>query len=223
MFAGHVGAALAIGRVERRVNVGVFVAAALLLDVVLWIFVLLGVESVDIPANFAATHQPQYRFPYSHGLLASLAWSVIAGVAAFTSLGRLQRVGLRVAVLVGVAVFSHWPLDALVHAPELPLVGAGSSKVGFGLWANMPVALVTEAVIVLVGLWLFVRGSCLSRAQSTSLIVLCVLVMGLTAVGMTVVPAPPSARAMAASSLVTLLFVCALVYWIARLPSGERT
>jgi hypothetical protein len=30
MFAGHVGAALAIGRAERCVNVGVFVTAALL-------------------------------------------------------------------------------------------------------------------------------------------------------------------------------------------------
>ena len=28
MFAGHVGVALAVGRVERRVNLGVFVAAA---------------------------------------------------------------------------------------------------------------------------------------------------------------------------------------------------
>lgn len=28
MFAGHIGVALAIGRAERRVNVGVFVFAA---------------------------------------------------------------------------------------------------------------------------------------------------------------------------------------------------
>ena len=33
MFAGHIGTALAIGRAERAVNVGVFIAAALLLDV----------------------------------------------------------------------------------------------------------------------------------------------------------------------------------------------
>ena len=37
MFAGHVGVALAIGAAERRVSVGVFVAAALLLDLVLWL------------------------------------------------------------------------------------------------------------------------------------------------------------------------------------------
>jgi hypothetical protein len=42
MFAGHIGAGLALGRAERGVNVGVFVAAALLLDVVLWLLVLAG-------------------------------------------------------------------------------------------------------------------------------------------------------------------------------------
>ena len=34
MFAGHLGVGLALGRAERRVNVGVFIAAGLLLDVV---------------------------------------------------------------------------------------------------------------------------------------------------------------------------------------------
>lgn len=72
MFAGHLGAALAIGRSERRINVGFFVLAALLLDVVLWLFVLLGWESVIIPPTFSATHQPEFVFPFSHGLVASI-------------------------------------------------------------------------------------------------------------------------------------------------------
>ena len=70
MFAGHIGAALAIGRAERGLNVGLFIAAALLLDFLLWTFVLMGWESVAIPADFAATHQAEFVFPYSHGLLA---------------------------------------------------------------------------------------------------------------------------------------------------------
>lgn len=42
MFVGHVGAAMVLHRAERRLNLGVFVFAALLLDVVLWAFVLQG-------------------------------------------------------------------------------------------------------------------------------------------------------------------------------------
>jgi hypothetical protein len=72
MFAGHVGAALAIGRGERRINPGIFVFASLLLDVLLWIFVLVGWEAVTIPPNFAFTHQPEFVFPHSHGLMAAL-------------------------------------------------------------------------------------------------------------------------------------------------------
>ncbi len=66
MFAGHLGTALAFGRAERGVNVGVFVVAALLLDFLLWLFVLLGWESVTIPADFASKHQAEFVFPYSH-------------------------------------------------------------------------------------------------------------------------------------------------------------
>jgi hypothetical protein len=40
MFAGHVGVAVALGRVERRLSLGAIVLAALLLDIVLWLPVL---------------------------------------------------------------------------------------------------------------------------------------------------------------------------------------
>lgn len=218
MFAGHVGAALAIGRAERRVNIGAFVAAALLLDLVLWLFVLLGWESVTITADFASTHQPEFVFPYSHGLLSSLLWSALAGAVAFAWSARLGIPPWRVAVLVAAAVFSHWLLDALVHLPELPLAGAGSPRVGLGLWQAMPVALLVEAGIVAVGLWLFLPGSTMSRGRSIGLAVLSLALLAFTILGMTIAPPPPSAQAMAGSSLVTLVAVCLLACWLGRAP-----
>lgn len=218
MFAGHVGAALAIGRAERRVNIGAFVAAALLLDLVLWLFVLLGWESVTITADFASTHQPEFVFPYSHGLLSSLLWSALAGAVAFAWSARLGMTPWRIAVLVAAAVFSHWLLDALVHLPELPLAGAGSPTVGLGLWQAMPVALLVEAGIVAVGLWLFLPGSTLSRGRSIGLAVLSLALLAFTILGMTIAPPPPSAQAMAGSSLVTLVAVCLLACWLGRAP-----
>jgi hypothetical protein len=217
VFAGHIGAALAIGRAERAVNVGVFVAAALLLDFLLWVFVLFGWESVAIPADFVGTHQPEFAFPYSHGLLASAAWAALAGVAALVLCVHL-RTRWRVATLVAVAVLSHWILDALVHRPELPLAGSGSPRVGLALWDNMPFALTVEAGLVVVGLYLFISGTRIGRNKSIALVVLSGVVMTFTAMGMTTAPAPPSAAAMAGGSLAALAVVCALAYWLGRPP-----
>lgn len=215
MFAGHIGAALAIGRSAPRVNVGVFVIAALFLDTALWLFVLLGWESVVIPPTFSATHQPEFVFPLSHGLAASIAWSVLAGLLVLAASSRLGPSRLRAAMLVSAAVFSHWLLDALVHRPELPLAGAGSTSVGLALWQNMPLALAVEAVVLLAGLALYLPGAALSRARKVWLAALCLLVLAFTVAGMTVAPPPPSAKAMASSSLVTIGVVCALVCWLA--------
>ena len=88
---------------------------------------LLGVEAVTIPADFIRTHQPQFVFPWSHGLLAGVGWSALAGVAALACYPRLGPARLRAALLVAAAVFSHWLLDALVHAPELPVAGDSST------------------------------------------------------------------------------------------------
>ncbi len=203
MFAGHIGAALAIGRGAREINVGIFVTAALLLDLLLWLFVLLGWESVAIPADFASTHQPEFVFPYSHGLLASIVWSAAAGAVA----------------LIGVAVLSHWLLDALVHRSELPLAGPGSHPVGLALWNRMPLALALEAALVIVGVYLFTSAARLGRNRSIALGLLSAIAMGLTAVGMTLAPPPPSSTAMAGSSLSALAVVCVLMCWLGRVPS----
>jgi hypothetical protein len=216
LFAGHVGVALAASRVEPRLNVGVLAAASLLLDVALWLFVLLGWESVHIPADFTATHQPQFVFPYSHGLLGSVAWSVLFGAIVFLLCARRRELRWRASILAAGVVFSHWLLDALVHRPELPLVGAASPMVGAGLWNHMPVALVLEAALVAAGMLLFFRAGVLSRGKQLALAALSVLILAFTIAGMTVAPPPPSAAAMAASSLATIVLVSLLVGWLGR-------
>lgn len=222
MFAGHIGAALALGRVERRLNVGVLVTAALLLDLVLWVFVILGWESVTIPADFDSTHQAWFVFPLSHGLVASLAWSVLAAAGAWAACARLGAVRARAAMFVAAAVFSHWLLDALVHRPEMPLIGATSRMVGVGLWDDMAVALLVEAAITVFGIFLFFRGSKLSLGKSFALAALSLAMLAFTVLGMTFAPPPPSAFAMAGSSLVTLVLVCALFAWLGRLPRERQ-
>ena len=138
MFAGHVGAGLVFARMERRVNAGAFIAAALLLDIILW--------SLRAPrarggrllrGSRARRTSPSSRSRSRTGCSPSLMWSVVAGGLLFAASARLgagspaaARVRTRAAWLAGAAVFSHWLLDALVHRPELPV--AGSLRAGLG-------------------------------------------------------------------------------------------
>ena len=218
MFAGHIGAALAIGRAERRINLGALIFAALFIDFALWLFVLLGWESVFIPADFSSTHQPVFDFPYSHSLLAIVAWSVLGGAVVYLWYPHLMEKKFRAAAFVALAVFSHWVLDDLVHVAGLPLAGTGSSRIGLGLWQNMPVALTVEGIILVFGLGLFLYGSGLTLARKFWLTLLSLVTLAFTVVGMTVAPPPPSVTAMAGSSLVTVLAVSALAWWLGRRP-----
>jgi len=69
-----------------------------------------------------------------------------------------------VALFVGLAVFSHWILDLVVHVPDLPLWSDTSIKLGFGLW-NYPVVTFTlEAVLLLSALWLYLRSTSATTA-----------------------------------------------------------
>jgi len=221
VFAGHVGAALAIGRAERRVNVGALVFAAFLLDFLLWLFILLGWESATIPADYTRTHQVAFVFPYSHGLIAAIAWSAIAGACMFVLRPGLFVARRRLGLFVAAAVFSHWLLDALVHVPAMPLIGSGPTKLGLGLWQDMPLALGIEGLVLVAGFCLFVSGRRLSKARTVGLGVLSILLFAVTVIGMTVAPAPPSVDVMALSSLVTVVVVSVLVGWFARSARGE--
>jgi len=78
----------------------------------------------------------------------------------------------------------------------------------------MPVALLLESLLVGAGLWLFLPGAGLARARSAALAALTLLTLVFTILGMTIAPAPPSAHAMAVSSLLTIVVVCALAGWL---------
>lgn len=105
-------------------------------------------------------------------------------------------------------------LDALVHRPELPLVGGASAKVGLALWDHVSVAMLVEAAIVVLGLCMFLPGSGLTRGKAVALAAVTLVILAFTAFGMMLAPAPPSAQAMAISSLVAVVVVSGLYAWL---------
>jgi hypothetical protein len=134
MFVGHYSAALAAKAAEPRAPLWSYVIGCQLLDVGWAGFIMTGVEKANIDPSLPGSPLVLYDMPYTHSLPGAVMWSVGGGLLAKYVL----RVPWRAAVFVGLAVFSHWVADLIVHRPDLEL-WFGGPKVGFGLW-NHPVA-----------------------------------------------------------------------------------
>lgn len=177
---------------------------------------LAGVERADVPPDYARRHYFVFTFPYSHSLIACLAWSALAGGVTWGAARSWVSGRGLAAATVAAAVFSHWILDALVHVPGLPLGGPGSQRVGLGLWDRPPLALGLELAIAVVGLVLFLAGADLPRGRAVGLSILVAVVSVVTVAGMTVAPPPSDMRQPALVSLLVVPLLSLIAGGLAR-------
>ena len=202
MFIGHIAVGFAAKRAAPRASLGVFMAAALLLDFLWPIFMLAGLEHVQIePGNTAVTPLAFVDYPISHSLLTAAAWG-LAAAAAFW-LATRYHAG---AVVVGLAVVSHWFLDVLVHRPDLPLYPGSATLAGLGLWNSVPGTALVEVALLFTGVWLYVTAARSRDRIGTVGLWAFVTLITLLYVGNLAGPPPPSARAVAVVGLVGLVF-----------------
>ena len=201
MFVGHYGISFAAKKAEPTIPLWVLFIAVQLLDVLWAPFVLLGIEKVRIvPGITASNPLDLYYMPYTHSLLAAIGWSVVA----FLVYRAVRPVPPRAAAIVGVAVFSHWVLDFLVHRPDLPLYD-NSAKVGLGLWNLPAVALGLEALLLFGAMWLFLRHT----ARRTAMLVFGVVMLAIQAY--VFFGPPPSSDKAAAGTAFASYVIFALV------------
>jgi len=67
MFVGHLGVGLALSSRARRFRLGTLLGAVMLLDVLLAVFVLAGMEQVIVPPEYAKEHTLEFVFPTRTG------------------------------------------------------------------------------------------------------------------------------------------------------------
>jgi hypothetical protein len=192
MFVGHIAVAFGAKRVAPSVSLGWLVAAVTLLDLLWPPLLLLGVEHVSIvPGATAFTPLVFDSYPWSHSLLMAGIWG---GVLA--AIGRWCRLPVS-AWLLAALVVSHWLLDFLTHAPDLPLWPGASPRVGLGLWNSVPASFAVEGAMWAIGIFLYLRGRSATRWSGRvalwSFIAICTGLWIAGALG----PPPPSARAIA--------------------------
>ena len=215
MFAGHLAAGLALKKVDRKINLGWLFFAALFHDFLLGILVLLGVEQIIIPVDFAQKHYLSFIFPYSHSLVASVIWSLLAFGITYAVLSRwTSRERVRAGLALSLAVFSHFVFDWIVHVPDLPLWSDASPKIGLGLWNNLPLALILEVALVVVGfVFYLVTVKPKSNLNRFGLGILLLVVSSMTVMGQMLAETPPPATGAAMSWIFQPFLICGLAFW----------
>jgi hypothetical protein len=215
MFVGHYGVSFATKKVDASIPLWVLFLAVQWLDVIWAPLVLIGIERVRIVPGFTATNPLDlYYMPYTHSLVAALVWSA----AAAGGYHLLRRANVRTSLLVGLAVFSHWILDFVVHRPDLPLYD-NTAKVGLGLWDYPALAFGLEAALLFGSMAALLRGR---RTRRTAIVALGVVMLGVQA-SVFFGPPPASPAAVASTALAAYGIFALLIWFLADRAPSART
>ena len=157
MFIGHFGLGFAAKRAAPRASLGTLILACQLADILWPTFVLLGLESFEIrPGTTTVTPLDFTRYPWSHSLVALIAWGVLFALAYRLLRPAAPRTTLAVIALL---VVSHWFLDWIVHRPDLPLTPFGTARYGLGLWNSLPATLAVEVPLFVAGVAIYTTAT----------------------------------------------------------------
>ena len=206
MFVGHIAVALAAKRAAPKANVGWLVAGVTALDLLWPVFLIAGIERVRIaPGATAFTPLVFESYPWSHSLVMSVVWG-----CALAGLARWRGVPSASALLVAL-VASHWLLDFITHAPDMPLWPGSSPRFGLGLWNSIPWTFIVEGAMWAAGIVLYLRAR--PPMNGTSRVAFWSFVIVTTAIWASGPwsPPPPSADALGWFALIGWL----VIPWIA--------
>jgi len=211
MYIGHFAVGLAAKKVAPRPSLGTYFMAASFLDLLWPVFLLLGIERVEIdPGNTVFTPLSFVYYPFSHSLLMAAVWALV-----FSFVYYRIRKDTTVALWLWVAVFSHWILDLITHRADLPLYPGGDTVVGFGLWNSLVGTIFVEGGIFLGGIFIYLRAT--KPKDTTGTVAFWALIIFLFATYMADIfgPPPPSPKFLAWFSPFAWLLVL-WGYWIDR-------
>ena len=213
MFIGHYGLALATKKLAPKVSLVALFIAVEFVDI-LWPFLLLlNVEQVKIHPGFTEVTPFEFvHYPFTHSLLMGIVWGLVVGGAFW-----LLKKDLRSAVIVGLAVLSHWFLDFVVHVPDLPLTPFGGEKVGMGLWNYKLATVLIESLIFFAGVYIYANATtAIKKAGNWGLWVMAGFFILANFYNMFGPPPEDSIVMLFVSFTVLQAIVLSLAYWVDR-------
>jgi hypothetical protein len=211
VFAGHFAVGLAAKRAAPRASLPVLLAAPQVLDILWPIFVATGLEHAHVQAGATAASPLVLDYmPYSHGLVAAVGWAALFGLG-YLALTRDRRA----AVVLGLCVVSHWGLDWVAHAPDMPILRGDGPRYGLGLWRSVPATLVVELGMLAVGAAIYASAT---RARDRIGAIgwwAIVAVLAAAELGAVLGPTPPDIDAVLVAALGAFV-ILPVAWWVAR-------
>jgi len=191
VFVGHYSIAFAAKTERNRVPLWVLFVAVQFLDYIWATLVLLGIEKLRVIKGFTAGSMlDSYFHPYSHSLIAAVAWSGVAALAYGTFCSRHGcQYRKSAALIVGLAVFSHWILNLIAHPRDLPIYD-NTWKVGLGMWNYRDPEFALEIAVLAGGIILYLARNATAAIRRKAVIVFGIALV-VVEIGDTYVPRTP--------------------------------
>ena len=211
MYIGHYAMAFGGKRFAPKVSLGTLFLAAMIIDLLMSVLMLLGIEHMRIaPGITRMVPLDLYDFAISHSLAAAVLWSVL-----FTAIFYIIKRSVRDSVVLGFVVFSHWVLDFVVHTTDLALFPGSSIKVGLGVWNNAIASILIEGLLFAAGVFIYLKST--KAKDKTGIIVLWILTafLFLTWTASLFSPPPPDAMTIIYGNQIQWL-VIVIAYWVNR-------
>ncbi|WP_141692573.1 hypothetical protein [Paenibacillus pectinilyticus] len=177
------------------------------LDIIWSIFILLGIEKADVHSTLPGIPLRLTYMPYTHSLFSALLWSG-AAYTLYRLVYRWRDAG-RSALFIGLAVFSHWILDLIVHDHDLPLIG-NRFKMGYGLYQSAIWSFAIEAALLIAGFIMYWSVIGKRKYGMIGVIFTLLLINAFTMWG----PSPPSAKF---AAVFNFCYYIGVAWWISRL------
>ena len=201
MFVGHYSASFLGKAAAPRVPLWVFILAAQLVDVAWAIFIVTGIERFHLDPSLPSNPLVLDHMPYTHSLVATLAWAALAAGAVMVA----GYGSSRAALVVALVVVSHWGLDVLVHRPDMTITG-GEPKLGLGLWNQPTLAFALEVLFLAGAAGIYTVAARVDERTRQAVVRGVVVLIALQTATM-LGPIPPSPTALVLSVLTSFLVV----------------
>ena len=202
MFLGHYGLAFAAKKAAPKTSLGTLVFAAQFADLLWPILLLAGVEHVRIVPGLLPISPFDFTyFPFSHSLVAELAWGILWGLIYFA----VKRDG-RGALVVACLTPTHWVLDFIAHVPDMPIY-PGGPKYGLGMWHSTPMTVAVEFILFAAGAAVYISATRAKDSTGKWAFWSFAGFLGIVYVASIFGPPPPTVKALAWSAMALWLTV----------------